>query len=66
MTDMDSARGGGAWERAVAAACAPLADEGGDGTRAPWTAGDDGGTDPAACEKAMGDYRGFWGPWVFP
>lgn len=25
-----------------------------------------GKTDPEACAKAMGDYRGFWGPWVFP
>ena len=24
-----------------------------------------GTTDPAACEKAMGDYGGFWGPFIF-
>ncbi len=27
---------------------------------------DRGTTDQAACDKAMGGYRGFWGPWVFP
>jgi len=25
---------------------------------------DRGSTDPGACEKAMGDYGGYWGPWL--
>ena len=25
---------------------------------------DRGATDPLACEKALGEYGGFWGPWV--
>jgi arylsulfatase I/J len=23
-----------------------------------------GGTDPAACEAALGKYNGFWGPFI--